>query len=140
MEGMIMEQLCYCGSGLKYKVCCEKYILGQVLPETPEKLMRSRYSAFATQNIDYITATLDPQAMDQYDRNSNKEWAEKSLFIELQIISSSENGPKGAVEFIAKYEYEKEIFVHHEKSKFRKKNGQWYFREGKIIKAEKIQN
>ena len=36
---------CPCGSGKTYAACCKKIISGEKKAETPEELMRSRYSA-----------------------------------------------------------------------------------------------
>ncbi len=44
---------CPCGSGLKYKKCCQKYHKG-ALPSTALLLMKSRYSAYALGLADYI--------------------------------------------------------------------------------------
>ena len=48
--------LCPCNSGKDYRVCCGLYHEGEVAP-TPTALMRSRYSAFALENADYLLAT-----------------------------------------------------------------------------------
>lgn len=39
------QKACPCGSGQAFKDCCQRYHGGE-LPETPEKLMRSRFSAY----------------------------------------------------------------------------------------------
>ena len=48
---------CYCGSSDTFENCCEIYIKGIQKPATAEALMRSRYSAFATGEADYLVAT-----------------------------------------------------------------------------------
>jgi SEC-C motif-containing protein len=95
--------------------------------------MRSRYSAFAVKNMDYLLETHDPQTRDQFDRNANAEWAENSRFTELEILRTEEQGNKGLVEFRVTYEDLKnhKTINHHEISKFRKQNNVWFFREGK---------
>jgi SEC-C motif domain protein len=50
---------CPCGSGQKYKKCCRVLHSGTPAP-TPEALMRSRYSAYALDRIDYIMQTTHP--------------------------------------------------------------------------------
>lgn len=37
---------CECGSKVAYEECCGPYHAGAKLPETAEKLMRSRYTAY----------------------------------------------------------------------------------------------
>lgn len=50
--------LCPCHSGNEYEQCCKPYHDGQNAP-TPEKLMRSRYSAYALSLVDYILKTQE---------------------------------------------------------------------------------
>ncbi len=52
---------CPCHSGLKYKKCCRSYHDGTPAP-SPEKLMRSRYSAYALKNAEYIMRTTHPDS------------------------------------------------------------------------------
>ncbi|MEL6269373.1 MAG: YchJ family metal-binding protein, partial [Chloroflexota bacterium] len=52
---------CPCDSGKKYKKCCRVYHMGVPAP-TPEKLMRSRYTAYAAGNMTYIMATTHPES------------------------------------------------------------------------------
>ena len=57
---------CPCGSS-EYSSCCQPLHLGQSVAQSAEQLMRSRYSAFAKQHIDYIvktTALLQQQHLD----------------------------------------------------------------------------
>ena len=48
---------CYCGNSLSFQDCCEPYIKGIKKAPTCEALMRSRYSAYATTEVDYLVAT-----------------------------------------------------------------------------------
>jgi SEC-C motif-containing protein len=49
---------CPCGSGRRYAACCGPLHDGVSEPETPEALMRSRYSAFALGRGDWLVKTL----------------------------------------------------------------------------------
>ena len=49
---------CPCGKGDSLETCCGPFIDGTKRPATAEDLMRSRYSAFATHNVDYILDTF----------------------------------------------------------------------------------
>ena len=40
--------------------------------------MRSRYTAYATQNIDYIVETHHPEKRDEVDRDGAKKWSEEA--------------------------------------------------------------
>ena len=125
---------CPCGSDKNFQSCCEPLIDGQGIADSPESLMRSRYVAFSLKKIDYIFATLDPQARSDFDRKTNQDWAESSAFTKLEIIKATNEGNKGTVEFKAHYQSaDGQANIHHEFSKFRKQNGVWYFREGKTF-------
>ncbi len=98
--------------------------------------MRSRYVAFTLGDIDYIEKTTDPSARETFDRNGTADWANHSEWLGLEIIKASE-GQKGnstaIVEFIARYKYDGQLREHHERSDFKKRGGQWYFLDGKIV-------
>jgi SEC-C motif-containing protein len=125
---------CPCQSNQEFKDCCEPLLSGEREATTPEELMRSRYSAFTTKNIDYIAETTDPQTRTNFDMKANEDWANAAHFIKLEILKSSAEGNKGLVEFKATFQVgDEDPQVHHEISKFRKQGGVWYFREGKIL-------
>ena len=50
---------CYCGNSIPFQDCCEPYIKGITNAPTAEKLMRSRYSAFATGAADYLVILVN---------------------------------------------------------------------------------
>lgn len=124
---------CYCGNQQPYAECCEKLISGQETPTTAEALMRSRYSAFCIVNVDYLIETTDMQARFEIDRDANQAWAQKSQFTKLEILNTEENGNKAIVEFKAYFNLDNSVHTHHEISTFRKSNGRWYYRSGRII-------
>ena len=132
---MQKNQPCPCDSGKEFSSCCEPLVLLQSPAETPEALMRSRYTAFTLKNMDYVRQTTDPQVVFEIDWKSNQEWAEKSRFVKLEILQSTNEGNKGIVEFKAHFisEGSSEPQIHHELSKFRKQSGKWYFRDGKVL-------
>lgn len=125
---------CPCGSTQSFNQCCEPFLTGASLPSTAEQLMRSRYTAFAKADVEYLKKTLAPESRTDFDSGATKKWAEQSKWKGLQILKTEKGGPedkKGTVEFIATYETEGEGLDHHEVSQFRKgDNGQWYFVDG----------
>lgn len=134
-----MSQPCYCGQDQTFESCCQPYLNGEKPVPSAEALMRSRYSAFASKKMDYIEATLDPQARGDYDPEANREWANTAQFKSLKILRSNEDGNKATIEFVVTYHQDGEDQVHHEVSKFRKKSGTWFFREGRIKSEEPAQ-
>lgn len=125
---------CPCCSGKEFSGCCEPLLSGERAASTPEALMRSRYSAYAQRNFEYVLNTTDPQRRFDFDHEASKDWMENSTFTGLEVLSSSEDGNKGIVEFKARFKRgEGAEEVHHELSRFRKQGGVWYFREGKVL-------
>ncbi len=126
---------CPCGSDQPFSECCEKYINGSLNAPTAEALMRSRYSAYATANIDYIEQTLLPSTRSDFDRESARKWAERSQWHGFEIVNlvdGGENDNKGTVEFVATYSQKDQRMNHHETATFRKQDGKWYFVEGRM--------
>lgn len=125
---------CPCGTQETFENCCEPFLKGKALPETAEKLMRSRYTAFTCADVDYIKKTLAPESRKGFDVKATRESAEQAKWKELQILSTDKGGPNddtGTVEFTAVYEHGGEGIEHHEVAEFRKdEDGQWFFVDG----------
>ena len=137
-----MDQ-CPCGSGLEFAQCCEPFIKGEKLPETAEKLMRSRYSAYATVNVEYLHSTLHPEHQSDHDVNAARKWAADSDWLGLEVISTSEGGEndeKGIVEFRANYREKGKNKSLHEISRFEKVDGRWTYVDGDLPRPETIVN
>lgn len=123
-----MDNVCHCGSGRDFGLCCEPFLLGKALPETAEQLMRSRYAAYVTRNVEYILETTSPKFRKYYSPKSIMEWAANSTWISLEILSSSEK----RVKFVATYlDEQQQLTRHQEDSRFEKIAGRWYFMDGK---------
>lgn len=132
--------MCYCGTALDYDQCCGEFIEQGAIPNTAEKLMRSRYSAFVVKNMIYLFNTHDPQTRDQFDLKSNADWAGSVEFTRLEVLNAKQEANKALVEFRAHFRDLKTgiTSTHHELSKFRQQKGVWYFREGKLIADEPL--
>ena len=99
--------------------------------------MRSRYSAYAVNAIDYLGDSLHPAHREDWDREATRRWAEKAQWQSLEIISIEAGGPdddEGWVEFAANYSEGARTTRHHERSRFRKHRGRWYYVEGQTPK------
>lgn len=98
--------------------------------------MRSRYSAYATKNFDYIWNTTDPKTRDEFSHAGNCDWMNSSTFTGLEVLAASQQGSEGRVEFIATFRRGSEPEVrHHERSRFRKRLGKWVFCEGAVVRS-----
>lgn len=125
---------CPCGADSDYETCCGPFLAGQALPDTAEKLMRSRYTAYTRADVEYIKMTSAPETRKTFDAAATEKWAKESKWKGLKILSTTRGTPSdttGVVEFIATYEQEGLGVDHHETSQFRKtKEGQWLFVDG----------
>ena len=68
------EQPCPCGVGnVSYRNCCYPYHEKLKLPETPKRVLQTRYSAFVYRLIGYIIDTTHPSCRDY--RHDKLSWA-----------------------------------------------------------------
>ena len=127
---------CPCGSENNYNECCEPFHLDKSSPETAETLMRARYSAFAKNQISFISRTHAPST-EKFDEDEAREWAINSNWKKLEIIKTEKGqagDEKGIVEFKALYsDKENNDYSHHEISTFSKLDGKWYYDKGQIV-------
>ncbi|QQO09686.1 YchJ family protein [Breznakiella homolactica] len=129
-------KLCPCGSGRAYTECCGPYITGAQKAPTAEALMRSRYSAYAEHEINYILNTCTSSGERDIDEKQTRDWSEKSEWLGLEIHSVIKGGPgddEGTVEFTASYMTNGLKDRHHERARFTKTNGEWLYSDGDII-------
>ncbi len=136
-----MDKNCPCGNGKQYAECCQKLHNNTNSAETAEELMRSRYSAFCTGNVDYLIATIHPSQRKIDDIDDLLNSINNYTWINLAIISASKgkkSDHKGQVEFIAYYSNGEKTFKLHENSSFIKENGIWFYLDGKISKTKPI--
>lgn len=125
---------CPCTSNKAFEDCCEPFLLGKAKAETPEQVMRSRYTAYVQKNINYLKHTLTKKSQKDFDPEASKEWADGVKWKGLEVISTTDGGPsdqKGVVEFIAKFKQKNEAVEHHEVAHFeRDEKGDWKFDDG----------
>lgn len=118
---------CYCGSLNAFQACCEFYISGAQKAPTAEALMRSRYSAYTTHNVDYLLASTHISQRKYYSKTEILHWATSNQWQKLEIIKTTEN----TVEFKAYFLDSKlQEQIHHEHSTFKLENGCWYYVDG----------
>ncbi len=132
-----MEQ-CPCGSTKTYTECCEPIIKGTQAAETPEALMRSRYSAYSNVEIDHIINSTSPLQRKDLDENATRTWAERAEWRGLEIVGCEGGGAdddEGTVEFIASYLEGSSLRRHHELGRFRRVDGAWYYEDGEMVKS-----
>jgi SEC-C motif-containing protein len=95
--------------------------------------MRSRYTAFAVGDIDYIFNTHDPDTVSEIDRKSTETWSKESEWNGIEILDTDAGGAEddeGTVDFIAHYLLKGRKLEHRERAEFRKVDGRWVFVDG----------
>lgn len=120
---------CPCESGLLYKGCCSELHSGEVHARTAVQLMRSRYSAFALGNADYLVKSWHPDT-----RPASLTIDETQRWIGLKIKTVFHGGAtedEGSVEFVARYKMQGKAHRLQENSRFRRLDGHWYYLGGK---------
>ncbi|MEA1917767.1 MAG: YchJ family metal-binding protein [Campylobacterota bacterium] len=133
MNKSIGNKSCICGVQKSYDECCQEIIEHRRNAQTPQELMRSRYSAYVKGNYKYLNfSTTQDNRVDNYEElvqeSSSIEW------LKLDVLNTSQN----TVEFKAYYKEHSEVDVLHEKSSFIKEDGIWKYAQGEIY-ATKIQ-
>lgn len=136
-------EVCSCDTKKPFTDCCGPAIAGVKAPATAADLMRSRYTAFVRQEIDYILESVAPERRKEFDRKGIEEWSKKSEWKGLEIVSTEKGGPgdeTGKVEFIATFDVEQKEQRHHELATFVKLGGRWYFDDGKENPIKQVRN
>lgn len=90
--------------------------------------MRSRYTAHVVGDVEYLMSTWDTPA----DRGAVETWARESEWLGLEIVRAEES----VVEFRARYRDAAGVErVHHERSRFRRRDGRWVYVDGVAVPA-----
>lgn len=132
---------CPCGSPKQYSDCCEPIITGTRPAATAEQLMRARYTAYTKTEMDFIFTSTDPAQREGYDHDGTRAWAENSEWLGLEITGTTGGGADdstGEVEFIARFKENNALREHCENALFTRKDGEWYFTDGRMVKPKPI--
>lgn len=125
-----MEKECFCGSLKSFSDCCEKIHNDILQAKTAEQLMRSRYSAFAKGNGNYLMLSHHSSTRPIKDKKEIVEWANSVSWIRLEVLNTSKGkktDTEGIVSFNAYYYGNGKVNVLHEKSAFIKENKHWVY-------------
>lgn len=123
---------CPCGSGRTYGACCGPLIAGQRPAETPEALMRSRYSAFVRADADYLLASWHPRTRPgALVLDDQPQWRR----LEVLGAGQSADGRDGWVEFAAHFRGPAGAGCLRERSRFVREQGRWVYLDGTPLAA-----
>lgn len=117
---------CPCGSGVAFDGCCAPILAGEPA-ETPEALMRSRYTAYAIGDLAHVEATWHPGTRpDALDQAPALRWTG------LEVLDADAGDKRGAVEFRAHWREGARTGVLHERSRFVRQSGRWWYLDGDV--------
>jgi SEC-C motif domain protein len=148
---MLLNPLCPCGSQLNHTDCCGPYLSDKAVAPTAEALMRSRYSAYSKGHTDYLIQTQHPKTRKKDDRKVIAEGMKSSVWTGLTILKTQKGTAtdhRGTVEFVALYrsgdllapESKQQIYQLHERSRFVKEDGKWFYVDGDILPSVKLKS
>jgi SEC-C motif domain protein len=111
-----------------YVDCCGRFV--DHFNETPapdaEHLMRSRYSAFALERADYLLATWHSST-----RPASLDFDAGAKWLGLEVREHKTTGVDAAeVEFVARYRLDGRAVRLHERSRFVREDGRWFYVDG----------
>lgn len=123
---------CPCGTGQAYISCCGRYLERGEFPDTAERLMRSRYTAFTLDREDYLLATWHASTR---PNELTLAAAPPSQWLGLKILQAELGRAEdhdGTVEFVVRYKVNGRAERLHEKSRFVREGGRWFYLDGKV--------
>ena len=127
---MTSKNTCPCCSEKLFETCCAPIIQGKAKAKTAEDLLRARYTAFTTGDVDFILGSHHSRTVAEVKRSEIEEWSKSSEWLGLKILEKSEGletDEKATIIFQAQYRVKEKEEDHFEKSFFEKENGQWKF-------------
>ncbi len=127
-----MDRPCHCGRGVAYGECCGPLHAGEAAP-TAERLMRSRYSAFALGLAPYLLETWHvstrPASM---ELEAEVDW--RRLIVE-RVEAGGPFDTRGTVQFTAIARTPSGRHAQRELSRFVRERGRWYYVDGDPLEA-----
>jgi SEC-C motif-containing protein len=123
---------CICGNEKEYADCCGAIISGKKIAQTPEELMRSRYTAYVKGDGLYLVQSSVKENQFSEDIELIEEFSNSVDWLRLDILNSNED----QVEFKAYYREKDSIKVLHEKSNFVKEDGIWKYKDGELYNSK----
>jgi SEC-C motif domain protein len=129
-----MPVLCPCGrtqakgQPCTLNACCGPYCAGQAAPDA-ESLMRSRYSAFVLGDVPYLLATWhSSQRPAELTLEAGAKWL--GLEIKRHRITGEHTAE---VEFVARFRVGGKAVRQHERSRFVREGGRWFYVDGDVL-------
>ncbi len=131
---MSAAHVCPCGSvdakqrAVAYANCCGRFVdhFSEATAPDAEHLMRSRYSAFVLARADYLLATWQSST-----RPASLDFDAGAKWLGLEVREHKVTGADTAeVEFVARYRVDGRAVRLHERSRFVREDGRWFYVDG----------
>lgn len=122
---------CPCGGPKPYPHCCGRFHAGPLHLQAPDPqtLMRSRYSAFVLDQLDYLLQTWHPSTRPESLEPNPQSTRWLGLTIRAHAMQDADHG---TVEFVARVRHNGRATRMHEISRFVRENGRWYYLDGQF--------
>lgn len=129
-KASVTPEACPCGLPLPYRECCGRYIDGDTPAPDAERLMRSRYSAYALGREAYLLATWHPDTRPPVGHLEGKL---KPKWLGLQVLDHrQQDADHATVAFVARYKLGGLALKMRETSRFVRVTGRWYYLDGQV--------
>jgi SEC-C motif-containing protein len=116
------------GRPLAYAACCGRFHAGEAAPDA-ESLMRSRYSAFVLEDQDYLRATWHAST-----RPADVRVGDGTRWLGLDVKDHRVvDADHAEVEFVARYRVQGRGARLHERSRFVREGGRWFYVDGDAL-------
>jgi len=123
---------CPCGSGSPYDRCCGPLHRSERQAATAEELMRSRYSAYAVGALDHLFRTWHPRTRPpEVEPQPGIDWTG----LTVHAVERGGDDDRGTVEFVATYRSSVGEGRLHERSRFERRAGRWFYVDGDQVTA-----
>ncbi|MBP6018942.1 MAG: zinc chelation protein SecC [Burkholderiaceae bacterium] len=123
---------CPCGNTAGYKACCARWHHGaqRLMAPDAETLMRSRYTAFVLDELDYLLdtwhASTRPTGLE--GNTAGVKW------LGLQLRGHvRQDDDHATVEFVARSRHNGKANRLHEVSRFLREDGRWFYVDGDFV-------
>ncbi len=95
--------------------------------------MRSRYTAYFLNDVDYLFKTWHPSTRpEEVSPDTTLEWQDLNI---VRVEAGGKAEDLGIVEFKARYISKGKFHILHEVSRFTKESDQWFYINGDIIES-----